>query len=194
MAKTVIVASQNPVKLEAVRLGFERMLTDEKFAVEGISVPSDVSDQPMSDAETLHGALNRAVNAREYVSGADFWVGIEGGSEDTGSEMHTFAWVVILSQDSVGKARTATFFLPHEVAELVRQGKELGEADDIVFERTNSKQKNGAIGILTGDAITRVDLYAPAVMMALIPFTNPGLTFAADPDERIDSQEASPHE
>ena len=39
-----------------------------------------------------------------------------------------------------GKSRTATFFLPEEVAELVRQGQELGSADDIVFNVSNSKQ------------------------------------------------------
>jgi inosine/xanthosine triphosphatase len=177
MATTIIVASQNPVKLEAIRVGFSRMYPDREFVVEGVTVPSGVDDQPMTDAETLQGAHNRAVNARSHTPDADFWVGIEGGSEDGDSGMGTFAWVVVLSADKTGKARTATFFLPQEVAQLVRQGKELGDADDIVFNRTNSKQKNGAIGILTDDAVTRVDLYAPAVMMALIPFTNPELTF-----------------
>lgn len=177
--RTIIVASQNPVKLEAVKMAFERMLSGKELSVEGVSVSSGVSDQPMSDTETLQGAHNRALNARDASPEADFWVGVEGGSEDVGTEMRTFAWVVILSRDtdSLGKARTAAFLVPQEVAALVRQGKELGEADDIVFGRVNSKQQNGAVGILTNDAITRVDLYAPAVMMALIPFTNPDLTF-----------------
>jgi inosine/xanthosine triphosphatase len=185
MTRTTVVASQNPVKLEAVRVGFARLFPGETFAIEGVGVPSGVSDQPMSDAETLQGAHNRALNAKEQTPQADFWVGVEGGSEDSGSEMSAFAWVVILAQDTdvIGKARTATFFLPQEVAALVRQGKELGEADDIVFQRSNSKQANGSIGLLTGDAITRTDLYAPAVTMALIPFTNPGLTFSDSHNE-----------
>ena len=177
MAKTIIVASQNPVKLEAVRVGFERVFPGEAFAIEGVTVPSGVGDQPMTDAKTLQGAHNRADNARQHTPQADFWVGIEGGSQDTDAQMLTFAWVVVLSPDRTGEARTATFPLPQEIADLVRQGKELGEADDIFFNRTNSKQKNGAIGILTGDAITRLDLYAPAVIMALIPFIHPDLTF-----------------
>jgi len=52
---------------------------------------------------------------------------------------------------------------------------ELGEADDRVFERSNSKQTNGAIGLLTGNVIDRTTLYAPAVVFALIPFKNPEL-------------------
>jgi non-canonical (house-cleaning) NTP pyrophosphatase len=50
---------------------------------------------------------------------------------------------------------------------------ELGDADDLVFARQNSKQKNGAVGLLTADAIDRLELYIPAVIFALIPFKNP---------------------
>jgi non-canonical (house-cleaning) NTP pyrophosphatase len=72
----------------------------------------------------------------------------------------------------MGKSRTGTFFLPVEVARLIREWKELGEADDIVFNRSNSKQENGAIGILTGDIIDRAQLYEQAVILSLIPFKN----------------------
>jgi non-canonical (house-cleaning) NTP pyrophosphatase len=58
---------------------------------------------------------------------------------------------------------------------LIQQGKELGEADDIVFNQSNSKQANGSIGILTGDVIDRTALYAHAVILALVPFKNPEL-------------------
>jgi non-canonical (house-cleaning) NTP pyrophosphatase len=48
----------------------------------------------------------------------------------------------------------------------------LGEADDLVFGRSNSKQANGAVGLLTDDAVTRTTYYVPAVIFALIPFKN----------------------
>lgn len=70
------------------------------------------------------------------------------------------------------KAKTATFFLPPAIASLIHAGKELGEADDIVFGQTNSKQKNGAVGILTGDLITRTSYYVDAIILACIPFKN----------------------
>ncbi|MEA2092741.1 MAG: DUF84 family protein, partial [Patescibacteria group bacterium] len=54
-------------------------------------------------------------------------------------------------------------------------GKELGEADDIVFQRNNSKQENGAVGILTGDVVDRTKCYTEAVILALIPFKNVNL-------------------
>jgi len=58
---------------------------------------------------------------------------------------------------------------------LIRQGKELGEADDIVFGRSNSKQENGAVGLLTDNAIDRAQLYEHAMILALIPFKNEAL-------------------
>lgn len=170
MQQQVIVASRNPVKIEAARLGFEKMFPTGHFKFQGISVPSGVSEQPMSNRETLDGARNRAKNARDARPEADYWVGIEGGIEPTGEDMEAFAWIVILSKDLSGKARTSTFFLPPPVVQLIREGKELGEADDMVFGHSNSKQKNGAVGILTGNAMVRSTYYAEAVVLALIPF------------------------
>lgn len=174
--KKVVVASHNPVKLLAARTGFERMFAGEVFEFVSTAVPSGVRDQPMSSEETLRGALNRARAARQFLPDAEFWVGIEGGIEDDGAgEMAAFAWVTVLADGLEGKARTGTFYLPVEVARLIHAGKELGEADDIVFGRTNSKQENGAIGILTGDVIDRAALYEHAVVLALVPFRNPDL-------------------
>jgi len=134
-----------------------------------------VSDQPRNDAEILQGAHNRAENASQAAR-ADFWVGIEGGVEERSEGMESFSWIVVKSNEGkLGKGRTGTFFLPPRIAELIRQGKELGEADDIVFGRTNSKQENGAVGILTGNAIDRTSFYAEAAILALIPLKNPTL-------------------
>jgi inosine/xanthosine triphosphatase len=171
----VIVASANPVKLQAVRLGFQRMFPEQEFQVEQLLGVQGNSSQPRGDRETLQDASHRAERAALLVPQADFWVGVEGGIEDQDTQMAAFAWIVVRSMDRVGKGRTGAFDLPQAVAELVRQGKELGEADDIVFGRSNSKQANGAIGILTGDVIDRAQLYEHAVILALIPFKNPQL-------------------
>jgi inosine/xanthosine triphosphatase len=177
MTTNIIVASTNPVKIQAVLAGFRAMFSGEDFTAQGVSVPSGVSDQPMSDEETLQGALNRARAAQVQHPDADFWAGIEGGCEEKHGELWAFAWVVILADGLVGKSRTAAFTLPHEIAELVRQGVELGLADDRIFGRSNSKQGNGAVGILTADVIDRAAYYEHAVVLALVPFKNPSLTF-----------------
>jgi len=176
--KTIIVASSNPIKIKAAEGGFFRMFPYESFTVRGFSVPSGVRNQPIGNLETLQGARIRAENARISIPGADYWVGIEGGVEEDNGELAAFAWIVIVSKSHCGKGRTGTFFLPEAVARLVRQGKELGEADDIVFSQTNSKQQNGAIGLLTGDVLNRTSLYEHAVVLALVPFRNPNLYLA----------------
>jgi inosine/xanthosine triphosphatase len=174
--KTLVVASTNPVKIQAALEGFRRMFPTDEFTVRGIAVPSGVTDQPMTDAETLQGALNRAANARRTDADGDYWVGIEGGVED-GAALQAFAWIVVMNGKRTGRSRTATFDLPDEVAALVRQGIELGHADDQVFGRANSKQQNGSVGLLTGDVLDRTAYYTQAVVLALIPFKNPDLTF-----------------
>lgn len=176
MNKKIIIASSNPVKINAVKVGFTQMFRQETFEFEGVSVPSGVQDQPMDDRTTLTGALNRANNAMAKIQQADYWVGIEGGIEKTGEkEMQAFAWIVIKSKQNIGKGKTGTFYLPGGIIKLIDEGKELGEADDIVFGQSNSKQKNGAVGILTENVINRTDLYSQGVILALIPFKHSDL-------------------
>ena len=175
VTKRVVVASLNPVKAKATLNGFRRMFPSENVEIEPLAPPRDAPVQPLSDEETLQGALSRAQSAADRAPDADLWVGIEGGVGHLGGEMTAFAWVVVMGKDLVGKARTGTFFLPPQVAKLVSEGRELGEADDIVFGRANSKQENGAVGLLTGDVIDRVKLYEHAVVLALVPFKNAGM-------------------
>lgn len=170
MPLKVIIASKNPVKIEATKAAFERKFPNQSFEFEGVSVPSDVSDQPMTQQETKEGAYNRANNARSKYSEAEFWVGIEGGIHDDDFGMQAFAWIVVLSKSISSQAQTAIFYLPEAIAKLVRSGIELGEADDIYFGRTNSKQNDGAVGILTNGEIDRKTYYEHAMVMALIPF------------------------
>lgn len=172
---TVVVASKNPVKIEAALRGFQKMFPGQTFNALPVSVSSDVPDQPMLDEETLTGAVNRVHNAFKKHNNADFWIGIEGGVEMHGGELTAFAWVVVRSAGGLGKARSATFFLPNAVAALVAQGMELGEADDIVFNKSNSKQESGAVGLLTNNVVDRVQLYEQAVVLALIRFKNEAL-------------------
>ncbi|KAF0683922.1 Aste57867_24003 [Aphanomyces stellatus] len=182
-ATRIVVASKNPVKLGAARDGFEKIFPDQPCTVSGVDVPSGVNAQPMTSQETLDGAMNRVVAARTLAPDADFWMGIEGGVERCGEDaMEVFAWIVVQSADGKqGMSKTANFYLPSDVVQLVLEGLELGHADDRVFGHSNSKQKNGSVGILTGDLITRQTYYEHAVIMALIPFKNAQFHFPTPP-------------
>jgi inosine/xanthosine triphosphatase len=171
--KKIIVASSNPVKVNATMDGFKTMFPGEEFIFTGIKLNHSINPQPMTDTETLNGAEERSRMCQELVEDADYWVGIEGGVDKVGADLIVFAWIVIRSRSQIGKARTGTFFLPQVLTKLVMEGKELGEADDIVFKRENSKRENGAVGLLTHDVIDRRKYYEHAVILALIPFLNP---------------------
>ncbi|MCX2740365.1 inosine/xanthosine triphosphatase [Pontibacter anaerobius] len=181
----VVIASKNPVKVNAALDGLTRMFPGSEFIPEPLSVPSGVADQPMTEQETLQGALNRVANAQKAHPSADFWIGIEGGVDTVGDELATFAWVVVQDREQLGKARSATFFLPVKVRELVEQGVELGTANDRIFNHSNSKQKGGAVGILTHNALDRRELYEQAVVLALLPFRNKTLYLNPQPQPQV---------
>jgi len=166
----IAVGSKNPVKINAALVGFQTMFPEIEFSAEGFSVPSGVSDQPMSCEETLQGATTRA-NALTQVATADFYVGIEGGIEIVDSTYFANAWIVIVDQQqNVARGRSGTFALPPEVQRLIESGMELGHANDQVFKEHNSKHAGGAVGSLTGGVVTRQSLYEHAMALTLVTF------------------------
>ncbi|MEQ8358977.1 MAG: inosine/xanthosine triphosphatase [Cytophagales bacterium] len=177
-AVKILVGSKNPVKINSVKQAFSKAFSTVMFEVEGVNSESGVPDQPVGDSETFHGAVNRAEYIFKKHPNADYWVGIEGGIEiDEEDDMEAYAWVYIKSLKLKGKAKTANFYIPKEVSKLVREGHELGHADDMVFGKSNSKQSSGSVGILTNGLLNRTEYYEQAVLLALIPFLNPKLNF-----------------
>lgn len=174
----IAVASTNPVKLQAALAGFAHAFPENTWAARGVAAKSGVPDQPMTSEETLLGARNRVEDAMQSAPGMAYWVGLEGGIEPFEGGLLVFAWAVVRDASGrEGKSRSAAFTLPQETASLVLSGMELGDADDQVFGRKNNKQQAGSVGILTHNVITRTLYYEHAVVLALIPFTNPSLTF-----------------
>ncbi len=174
----MVVASRNPVKISAAKLGYQRIFPAVVVEAQGTDCESGVGDQPRSDDETRRGATLRAAAARQMQPDADVWVGIEGGIDTIGDNMFAFAWAVIETKDCRGESRSGTFLLPQSVRQIIEQGEELGKAIDIVYGQTNSKQQGGAIGILSGGQISRTQLYEHAVALALMPLVQ--LSFEAE--------------
>lgn len=171
----VVIASTNPAKIEAVKRAFAKQFPGETFLFEGVSVPSGVSNQPMSEEETKTGAMNRAAQARQAHPKDDFWVGLEGGIQKDAEGLLSFGWVCVIGRDRRGLGRSVSFYLPDAVAKLVLGGMELGAADDQVFGRSGSNKEEGAVGLLTHKAIDRTTAFEHAVILALIPFKNADL-------------------
>jgi inosine/xanthosine triphosphatase len=169
----VAVGSKNPTKINAVKIAFETVFPGEEIIVEGVSVPSGVSDQPMSDKEAIRGARNRAKRSMKKIK-ADFGVGLEGGMQKVNKEWFTSGWAVVINREGIiGIGSSISMIIPPKLLELILDGKELGHANDIVFKQTNSKHASGHFGIMTNDAITRTNAYRDGVFSALGRFLHP---------------------
>lgn len=166
------VGSENPVKVNCVAEAVTAFWPAARAV--GVKTESGVRAQPDSDHEMLLGALNRATQALAQTAEAHYGVGLEGGTLDLEEGMWAYAWIAVVDRRGrVGKGQSGRFLLPEPIAQMVRDGIELGEADDRFFGRSNSKQQDGAIGILSDGIVTRLDLYKPAVVFALLPFVHP---------------------
>ncbi len=171
--KTVAVGSGNPVKLAAA----QSVVTAYFAGCEVVAkpVPSGVPDQPFGDEQTIAGARERARRAREATD-ADLGVGLEGGVVDGRSGMHTCAWCVVVHRDGrEGVGGSLAMPLPPAVAQMIREGEELGFAMDKFANERGTKHGKGAVGILTAGRIDRQGAYEVLVTYALAPFVTPEL-------------------
>ena len=169
--KLVAVGSTNPVKVAAVRTIIHQIWPEAQ--VTGISVPSGVSEMPLSETEIIRGARTRAQAACERLA-ADLGVGLEGGLHQDSFGWALQGWVAVVAGD--GRSHIgggSRLFLPASIVERVLAGEELGPVMDELLGEENVKQKGGAIGALTAGLIMRQDAFAHSVAYALAPFLTP---------------------
>jgi inosine/xanthosine triphosphatase len=169
----VAVGSKNSVKINAVKDAFRLVFPQKRWDVIGIDVESGVSNQPMSDRESIKGARNRAKKALKILK-ADFGVGLEGGLHEIDGRWFDNGWIAVIDKNGKeGFGSTVKMPTPEKLMELIHKGIELGVANDILFKRTNSKHAEGHFGIMTNNIITRTSGYRDGVVAALTRFIHP---------------------
>ena len=127
---------------------------------------------PTSDDEAILGAINRAKSALNKGK-ADIGIGLEGHIKDTKYGMFLSNWVASVSRETQCIGSSGTLLLPETIADQVRKGKELGPVMDKFVGVENTKQKQGAVGILTKGLIPRTKMFERAVLFSLAKFYNP---------------------
>jgi inosine/xanthosine triphosphatase len=154
IAMLVVVGSTNPVKLNAVKGAFARLLPSETITFESVDAPSGVAAQPYGDRETRAGATSRAAAAATMWHDTHgvvptYTVGLEGGVEGDGEREYCMAWIVIRdARGALGVGRTGGVQLPMAVCRHLSEGVELGVAIDRVFDDEGSKRKGGCVVVL----------------------------------------------
>jgi len=168
--RKISVGSQNPVKIAAVKNSVKKIWADAE--VVAVKVSPGVGEQPTSDDEALEGAANRAQESLQK-TGSDLGIGLEGFTVDTEYGMFLSGWVVAVDRNGeMGIGGGGKLLLPEEVAGKIRKGRELGPVMDEFVGDYNTKQKQGAVGILTNNLVTRTDAFERCVIYALAKFFN----------------------
>lgn len=169
----VLVATKNPGKIEGAKQAFEKYFNN--INIEGISVSSDVGDQPINE-EILQGAKNRVKNLKEYAINnnieADFYVSSEAGITDLLGEWIDINAVII--EDSKGFQSVGTsqgFPIPDKYINEIKE-TELGKVMDKIFSGKELGKGKGGISFLTKDEVSRIDLTRNAFIMALTKHIN----------------------
>jgi inosine/xanthosine triphosphatase len=168
------VASLNPQKVSAVKEIVAHYPMLEKAEVEGVAVPSGISDQPKSLEETVRGAINRAKNA---FTDADYSFGLESGLMEvpyTKTGIMDVCVCAIYDGKNTHVGLSCAFEPPKKVAQLMHEGMNMSEATAAAGLTTNPNigAAEGLIGILTQGRLTRQQYTKQALMTALIHLEN----------------------
>lgn len=175
----VLIGSQNPVKIDAVRDAFSRYFMDVETI--SINVNSGVPEQPVEE-DTFKGAENRVMELRrineEENIGADIFVGIEGGIKKCYSRWFSFGAICVMDKNGrTGFGTSPHFQIPDDVKDELLKGVELGTIIDKLAGDDNTKQRDGSIGFFTKGRMGRKDLYVPGIVVAMVPFLNENIFF-----------------
>lgn len=155
----IVLGSHNRAKLAAV----EAVFTDAHIICENIA--SNVSAQPLSDEETMQGAINRAAGAAKQIDDA-YGIGLEGGVMTINDEIYLCNWGALQTPSgAVITASGARIILPSTFKQPLQCGTELSELMDAWANKRNIRHNEGAIGIFTNGEINRSAMFVHVLQL-----------------------------
>lgn len=170
----VIVWSQNPRKVEAVKLWFEKCSHTKGQEIKTIALdaPSLVSDMPTNIEEVIEWARNRAKFCKRIAPDWHYSVGIEWGTTLIADKAYLFWAVVIIDQkDRENICMTTMIQLPAIYKKrLYEDWKGLEEIAEELSNITKIWKKWWTYSIITKDEIDRETAFTEAVRWALSRF------------------------
>jgi len=181
---TIVVGSKNPVKVNAVQIAANSYWKN--FELVSINAPSNISNMPLSKEETRIGAKNRALAALDWMKNQKdnlpvnkddqnlvLAVGNEGGITSIDGIWYLFGTTLVTDGKIESWGGETLVRLPSIMVDELQGGQvELGEVIDKITGETNTKQKGGAIAILTNNVILREELFSFHTKMALSPWVH----------------------
>jgi inosine/xanthosine triphosphatase len=192
----IAVGSLRGPKLDAVHDAFAQLAPllhpNGLVEIQGFDVESGVGHTPLSSAESMRGARQRAeVTIRQLAESGtpyQYYVGLEGGLEvmndssergeahGGGRRVFLESWAYATDGKRGGWGRSGAIELPAKLAhEVLDEGVELAHAIDKFAGKVGIRDGQGAWGVLSSNFITRREAFRLAVVAAFAPFYNADL-------------------
>lgn len=174
----IAVGSTNEAKIRAVKEVISQSPRFSEMAIEAISAPSHVSEQPLSLQETIRGSQNRAKQAYDGCQACKYSFGIESGLMEASHTKTGFLHVTVCSIYDGARYHTGLsigFELPPRILNLVlNQKMDLTQACLHSGISQNSKigSTEGLIGVLTKGQIDRKEYSKQSVQAAFLQLEN----------------------
>jgi non-canonical (house-cleaning) NTP pyrophosphatase len=125
-----------------------------------LAAVSGVSSQPLSEKETVDGAINRAMSAKNTLKDCDLGIGLEGGlnkySDNLFSMICVCAIVDVKGEIYIGKSLPIP--LPVVVSDRIDKGYEYG-----IEIRNYSRDSEDGMKVILGELISRTASFTDAI-------------------------------
>lgn len=169
----ILMGTKNPGKIEGAIQAFEKYF--DNVEIEGISVNSDVGDQPVNE-EILQGARNRVRNLKKYAREnqieADFYISSEAGITNSLGTWIDINCALVENKEGLQSVGTSQGFpIPDKYIDEIKE-TELGKVMDKIFSGKELGKGKGGISFLTKDEVSRIDLTRNAFIMVLTKHIN----------------------
>lgn len=170
----LVIATENYAKIEGAKRAFSRYFPN--FTIEGISVSSDVSEQPVNH-EIYIGAKNRVKNLKTYCKNngisADLYLAVESGINNSMGDWLITNIAVIEGENFESCGSSASFPVPTKFVKPIIE-TDLNQVINSIFEKDEERHTHGGgVQVLTKNQVTRIDLTEQAFVMALTKFVTP---------------------
>jgi len=155
----IVLGSTNRAKTHAVQAVFTDAIIDTAH------VPTGVDHQPLSDEETMQGAMFRARAVKERFNDV-YAIGLEGGVSFIEGKLYLCSWgALITPENKLYTASGARIPLPEYFAPQLKEGLELSEIMNEYTKRHDIRHREGAVGIFTHGEVNRSELFQHVLLL-----------------------------
>ncbi len=162
------IGSTSAIKIDAARKALSSLLHGKKIEILTYKSKSRVPETPIGK-HTINGARNRAIDAKNNVAGADYYIGVESGLVNRYGSVYEEAWCCMI--DKKGReyyAYSSGLKVPDPIVEAMRRYKTTHNRIMISLQERYGFIVGDTWGNYTGSVLSRKASVEEAVRNALV--------------------------